>query len=237
MVKNHLKRINAPKTWPVKRKSNVFIAKPNAGAHSLTHGMALTTMFKEVLKLCKTSKEVVNVINHKGLLVDGKKVMDKLYSVGLYDSITVESTKENFRVALSSTGKLAAFVTEEKDAKLKPCKIKGKTLVKGGQLQLNFTDGKSLLVDKNDYKVGDTLILEMPSQKIVEHVAFEKGVTVQIVEGKYAGCTGEVVEIVRYETAQSDLVSVKTADGEEFSTLKEYAFIVGKKGPAIKLGE
>ena len=35
MVKNHLKRLAAPKTWGIKRKELVWITRPMPGAQSL----------------------------------------------------------------------------------------------------------------------------------------------------------------------------------------------------------
>lgn len=237
MVKNHLKRINAPKSWPVKRKSDVFITRPNTGAHGFNYGMAISTLFKEVMGVCKTTKEVANVINHKNILVDGKKIKDTSYNVGLYDAITVEGSKENFRVLFNEYGKLAVVSVDEKDVKLKPCKIISKSVIKGGKVQLNLYDGKNVIVDKDVYAVGDTVVLELSSMKIKEHVKFDKDAFVQITDGKNAGKYGQIVEVNHFDTNQRDLVVFKTSEGEEISTVKSYAFVLGAKKSVISLGE
>lgn len=35
MVRRHLKRIAAPKTWPIKRKEHKWIVRPTPGPHPL----------------------------------------------------------------------------------------------------------------------------------------------------------------------------------------------------------
>ncbi|MFA6088967.1 MAG: hypothetical protein WC755_03820 [Candidatus Woesearchaeota archaeon] len=236
MVKNHIKRITAPTSWPIRRKNNVFIAKPNAGAHSIQNGTSLLTFFKEILNVCKTSKEVSNVINLKGVLVNGKKVLDKHYNVGLYDVVKVEATGEEFRIYFDSFGKLAVCAAD--NVSLIPSKIIKKTVIKGGKVQINCSNGINIIVIDSKYVIGDTLLFEVPKLKIKEHIKLEKGAFVQIVEGKYRGLKGDVSDLIRYSgSANNDLITIVTSDGKEVSTLKSYAFVLGKKKPVIALGE
>ena len=57
MVKNHLSRLNAPKSWPIKRKGIKFITRPGAGAHCLDEGISLSLVIKELMKYAKTLKD------------------------------------------------------------------------------------------------------------------------------------------------------------------------------------
>lgn len=237
MVKNHLKSIAAPKTWPIKRKENVFVSKPNSGAHSLKYGVSLSIFFKSLINVCKTTKEVSNVVYHKKVFVDGRQVKDKSYCVGLYDVVKIEATKQSYRIVFTKKGKLAAVLSHEKNSDIKPCKIIGKTVIKKGKIQLNLSDGKNITLKKNEYNIGDTLILEIPSLSVKEHIAIEKGAYIQIVNGKYLGLCGEIVDIIRYESASSDLIVFKTSEGKEISTLKSYAYVLGKKKPLIEMIE
>ena len=51
MVKNHLKTISVPKTWPVKRKEKVWITRPNSGSHTLQNSLSLNFVLKDLLNL------------------------------------------------------------------------------------------------------------------------------------------------------------------------------------------
>ena len=42
----HLKRIAVPKSWPIKRKENKWIARPMPGPHSLNHSISLNITAK-----------------------------------------------------------------------------------------------------------------------------------------------------------------------------------------------
>jgi small subunit ribosomal protein S4e len=234
MVKNHLKAIAAPKTWPIQKKANVFVSKPNPGAHSLKDGVSLITFFTCLANICKTAKEVSNIIYHKKVSVNGKQIDDKSYCVGLYDTVKIEATKDNFRIVLSGKGKLVAIKCDENSSKIKPCKIIKKTLLKNGKAQINLSDGRNIL-SKDNYSIGDTLIVSLPKLSVSKVIPLEKGSFIQIVKGRYIGLSGEVVDIIRYESANTDLIVFKTEDGREISTLKSYAFVLGQKMPEIKL--
>jgi small subunit ribosomal protein S4e len=180
---------------------------------------------------------VSNVIYLKGVLVNGRKVDDKNYNVGLYDVVKMVSTGDAYRIYFNDKGKLVASKVDEKEESIKPSKIIKKTIMKGAKMQLNMSDGINLTITKGDYVIGDTLIFELPKLTVKEHIKLEKGAYVQIVAGKYLGLKGEVVDIVRYESANTDLITFKTDDGKEVSTLKSYAFALGKKKPLIFVGE
>ena len=50
-----MKRITAPKTWNVLRKTTKFITKPHPGAHKLDHGVAINTFGSSILVIIDTS--------------------------------------------------------------------------------------------------------------------------------------------------------------------------------------
>ena len=51
MVKNHLKTLNAPKTWAIKRKENTFVTKPQPGSHSYKLGFSINHILKSELNI------------------------------------------------------------------------------------------------------------------------------------------------------------------------------------------
>ncbi|RMF55295.1 30S ribosomal protein S4e [Candidatus Woesearchaeota archaeon] len=229
MIKKHLKRLATPKNWPIKRKGSVFITRPNPGAHTLSLGVSLNTLFKEIIPKCKTRKEVMFLLNKKGVLVDGRRRKDPKYNVGLMDVVEIPSTKEYFRILLDEKGKLFALQIDKKDAELKPVRIKGKTVLKKGKIQLNTGGGRNILVEKDDYKVGESLILKIPEQKIVDHIKPEKGAILYFIDGTYAGHSGKLEKI------DGNKIIFKNEKGELFETKKGYEFLIGKDKPLIKI--
>ena len=51
MSKRSLKRIAAPRTWPIKRKTTKWITRPYPGGQNLDHTLQLNLIFKDLLKL------------------------------------------------------------------------------------------------------------------------------------------------------------------------------------------
>lgn len=229
MVKNHLKRIATPKTWSILRKVNTYITRPNPGAHNYTHATSLNTLVKEFLGLANTTKEVKRMLHDDVILVDAKRRHDERFNVGFMDVVSFPKIKKHFRVTLSEKGKLATVEVDEKESTKKVIRISGKKIVKAGKYQLELIDGKTILMDKNNYAVGDSLLIELPSQKIVEHLPLAKGASIIVYEGKYAGTVGVVEEVEENE------VLVKSNEKDKtFNTKKAYAYVTGNKKEIIK---
>ena len=132
-----------------------------------------------------------------------------------------------FRVVLDK-GKLNLIPIDKKEAGFKPCKIIGKNIVKG-KVQLNLYDGKNSLIEKDNCKVGDTLIIGLPKQEIKEHIKLEKGCFIYLVGGKHKGDVGKIEGII------SNKITYKGKSGEMIETLKKYVFVVGKDQAVISL--
>lgn len=228
MVKNHLKKIAAPRTWHLKRKKNTFITRPNPGAHPLDMGMALTNVMRQMLKVAKTAKEVKSIVNNKEVLVDKRKRKDARMIVGFMDVIEFPETGSAFRIVLDRKGRLSATDVEKAEAGSKLIRIEGKSLIKKGKVQLHMSDGRNILADDKKMNVGDTLHVELPSQKVLAHFPLDKKVSAVLIGGKHSGTVGTVDEI------NQNKILFSTSEGNKYETLKKYAFVVGKDKPAQK---
>ena len=72
--------------------------------------------------------------------------------------------------------------------------MKSKTTIKGGKMQLGFHDGRTIITDTN-VNVNDVCLLQIPEQKILEVIKFEKNSQVIITQGTNAGRIGTINEI------------------------------------------
>ena len=229
MVKNHLKRLSAPRSWHVKRKGITFMTRPLPGGHTKDHSMSLTSVMRTLLKVAKTSKEVKYILNNKTVLVDGKRRKEPKFPVGLMDVITFPDLKESYRMTMDNKGRLVCMKTSDKEAGFKLSRIRSKTKLSKGKTQLNMLDGRAIIVDKDTYKTGDVLALELPSQKIKEHLKLDKKQSVLLIGGKHAGESGKIEEI------KENKLIYKNKDNEMIETLKKYAFVIGGAEPLIKI--
>ena len=228
MVKKHLKRLNVQRTWQIERKAGKFITRPMPGSHSFEYSMPLNLVLRDLIECVKTGKETKIVLNNKNILVDGKKRKNPKFSVGFMDVVEVRDSNNFFRVILNRKGKLAVMPIEKKDSNSKICKIKNKTVIKKG-VQLNLFDNKNIIVEKDDYKVGDSILISIPEQKILQHLKLEKGASIYLIGGKHIGENGSV------ENIEGKKIFFKNNEGKSCETLKEFAYVVGKEKPLIEI--
>lgn len=227
MVKNHLKRIAAPKTWNIERKESRFIMRPLPGPHALKQGMPLSLLLREVVKVAKTTKEAKQIINIKDVFVDKRKRTEEKFPVGLMDIVEFPQLEAQYRVLLDRKGQLNAVPASEKESTLKLARVEDKIRSKGGRTTVRLSGGRTLTVDKDSYKVGDSLLITLPDQNVQEHFKLENGALVLLIGGKRAGKTAQVEEIGKNK------IILKLSKTERFETLKKYAFVIGKDKPAL----
>ena len=161
--------------------------------------------------------------------VDGITRSDPRFGVGLFD--VVEIGGKHYRFIPSKVPTFIEIPKEESAKKI--CKISDKTAVKKGKIQLNLHDGKNIVLDKNEYSTKDSLIIELPSQKILEHIKFEPESMVMIISGKY---TGRLAILKKIETGINKRVWLDM-EGKSFEAPLDAVVMVGKSEPVMKLGE
>lgn len=227
MVKNHLKSLSAPKTWAIKRKEQVYILRPRGSGQKQNFCMPIGIVFKEMLKYCKTSKEVKIILAEKNILVDGKKVKKIDDSIGLFSTLSITATNEYFRLTINKNGKLELKKIDKADSILKPSVIKNKKIIGKGKIQLNMTDGRNMLIKKDDYQTGDTLIITLPEQEVKQHLKLGKGITIILTGGKHIGSKGTIEEIT------DNKIKFISEDEKTYETEKRYAVAIGEKKAII----
>ncbi len=230
MVKQHLKRIAVPKTWTLSKKAEKFVARPNPGAHSMSTSIPLIIILRDLLGYTKTKRETVKVLLEKNVLVNQKRVKDSKFPVGIMDTLSFTEIDEHYRIMINKKGNLCLNKTTKERTMIRPVKIAGKSTLKKGLIQLNFTDGTNMIIKKDDYKVGDTLIIEFPG-KIKEHYSIAQGSYVYFTKGKQVGNSGVI------ENVSQEKIIFKQKDGSSQETSRKYAFVVGKEKSLIVLPE
>ena len=226
MSKRHLKTINAPKNWPVKRKSKFWITRPNPGPHSLKQCLPLSVIFTELLGYTRTVREVKKILNQKVVLVNGIVRQEYKFPVGIFDIL--EFPDECYRLLYNKRGKFYLDKAKKEDKSTIPLKVIDKNLLKKGKVQLNFSNGNNLLTDKKEVKPGDSVLLG--EKKVKDILKFEKGAQIYLTGGKYIGVIGKV------EMIEENKMSFSKGK-EKYETLKKYAFVIGKDKPVLDINE
>jgi len=221
MSNNHLKRLAMPRSWPLPRKTTVWVTRPSPGAHTLEHCMPITLVLRDVLGMADTAREVRYILHNELAQVDGRVVKDTRRGVGLMDVLSVGD--EHFRCVLDHNGRLRYRPISAAEASWKVCRIDGKSTIKGGKTQLNLHDGRNILVDDAQaYNTGDSLKLNLPDQKILEHIRFGEGTRCFLIGGAHVGSTADVKE---YIVKRSSMPNEVQFDG--FDTVARNVFAVG----------
>lgn len=232
-MKKHIKRMAAPDTWAIPRKTSYWVTKPRAGPHGTRESMPLLAVIRDMLKLCDNSREARFIIGGRGIAVDGKIVTDYKFPVGLMDVVSVLKTKQDFRMLVDYKAKLQLIPIDEAEKGWKLARIDNKSSSRKGKVQLNLHDGRCILMPKDQYKTGDVLKIELPSQKVMKAYKLEKGSLALLVGGSHPGTVQTVEEVLVRRGSASNLIAFK----EGLSTVKENVFVVGDKAPEIKLLE
>ncbi|MDO8480637.1 MAG: S4 domain-containing protein [Nanoarchaeota archaeon] len=227
MVKNHIKTIAAPRTWPVRRKkATKYILRPSPGTHSLDRGMPLALVLVS-LGLGKTKREITHLLHTTDVLVDGVRRKENKFIVGLFDVICVPSLGKQWRMLLDAHGELKLLAISAEESAIKPLKILNKSLYKG-KIQLNCSDGRNLLTQDTQYKVGDTVIYDLGKKTLAQHLPLAKGSVIFLVGGKSLGKLGTVEDVL------GRVIVYKVGD-EVNQTKRRYAFVIGEKKALISV--
>ncbi len=233
----HLKRLATSKHYPIRKKEYKFTTTPRAGPHAKRECIPLRIILRDSLKFAETAKEAKKILKNKDLFVDGRARKDPNYPVGLMDVITILKTKKYYRI-IPKKGKLTIVEISKEKSELKLCKITGKTTVKKNVVQLNLHDSRNILIknekDAKEFKVGDTIQITLPDQKIKKHLKLEKGNMCLITRGKHEGEIGKIKDIKVIEGLQKNK-AVITTPKKDIETLKDYIFVIGKDKPEITI--
>mgnify|MGYP000079448838 CR=1 FL=1 len=239
MVKRHLKRFGAPGYWGISVKEYKWTVRPNPGPHPKNRCIPAVILIRNILKFADNHREAKYILNNGEMLVDGRTVKEPKYPVGLMDVVSFPSRDMYYRV-VPSRRVLTLQEIEKDQANKKLVKITGKSTVKGGHIQIHLHDGRNILIRvKNpgnpevEYRVGDSLLIEVPSQKILQHIPEKSGNLAVVTGGSHISEKATLLEI-RKNVMRPD-VSV-LASKKKFETLRDYVFMIGQgENPVIPL--
>ncbi|MEM3382845.1 MAG: 30S ribosomal protein S4e [Nitrososphaerales archaeon] len=229
------KRSMAPAFWKIPRKESQFTVTISPGPHSKKESYPIAVLIRDVLGLVKTYREAKTVIYEGKILVDGiaRKAPD--FPVGLMDVVDIPSIGKTYRLVPIQGKPIYPVVISESEKNLKLCKIEVKKTFRKGFIQYGFHDGRCILSDNGmKLNVGDTCLLEIPSQKIIKFVKLEKDNLAIITKGKKVGQLGRIEEIRPGSFSRPKMVSL-SFDGSSTELPADIVFVVGEKKPLITI--
>ncbi|MDD5337259.1 MAG: 30S ribosomal protein S4e [Candidatus ainarchaeum sp.] len=217
----HTKRIAISKAIPVSdKKAHTFMVGTNPGPHPKSMAIPLGVLLREVLGVTMTAAENRKVLNSRSVLVDGKARREPKFPVGLMDIVSFPKVNKSYRIIVNKKSQLIPL--EIKHSSVKIGKVVGKHTVRGGKLTITLHDGRNIIAD-NNVRVGDSVIISVPDQKITKMLKFEPGARCLVMEGPHAGIIANLGELIKREGSPQE---AKLKGAEEFVTVAKYLFVV-----------
>ena len=230
MSSSHMKRLTMPRSWPLPRKSSVWIQKPNPCGHPLDLCMPMGVILRDVLGVAQNRREAKKILHSKLVKVDGAIETDIGRGVGLMDVLTVGDV--SYKCVLDTNGKLRYRTIPAKEALTKICRVMGKTTIKGAKTQVHLHDGRNLLFNENpEYKTGDSLVISLPDQEVKSDHKFEEGSIAYLTGGNHIG---ELATVRGQDIKRSSKANEVQFD--DFGTISDYVFIISDESD-IPMGD
>jgi len=226
-----LKRQMAPLFWGITRKDKRFVVTVRPGSHSKNISIPSSVFLRDMLKVVKTLREAKFAIYSGKVTIDGVKRKSLHHGIGLMDVIELEGLKEIYRLVPKDGEILQAIKIDDSEKSKKLVHVKSKTTIKNGKTQIGFHDGRSL-IDETNISVGDTCIMQIPEQKILDVIKLEKGISGLITSGVNAGKIGVINEVKEGTFILPKRVDIKLED-RQIEIPASIVMPVGKDKPVI----
>jgi len=241
--KKHMKRMYAPKHWMLDKLTGVWAPRPTAGPHKIRECMPLVILLRNRLKYALTYTEAKMIVKGRMVQVDGKVRTDMCYPSGLMDVVTLEKTKENFRLLWDTKGRFVIHKIHKDEATYKLCQVKNLKVGPKGCPFIVTHDSRTIRFPDPEIKIHDTVRVDIETGKIIDYIKFEPGVMLMTIRGNNIGRIGTLMHRERHP-GSFEIVHLKDAAGHHFATRLDNVMPVGKdqkawislpKGNGIKL--
>ncbi|HSG73617.1 MAG TPA: 30S ribosomal protein S4e [Nitrosopumilaceae archaeon] len=228
-----LKRQMAPNFWGITRKDKRFVITVKPGPHPKNFSIPTAVFLRDTLKIVSTLREAKSTIYDGKVTVDGVKRKSLHHGIGLMDVVELDGVSDIHRLVPQDSQILKPIKIEGSEKSKKLVKVTSKTTIRDGKTQIGFHDGRSLISDTK-VDVGDSCLMQVPEQKILEVIKLEKGSQVIITQGVNAGQIGSIEDVKEgtFMLPKRVLVVLGERKIEIPATL---VMLIGKDKPVIQI--
>ena len=228
-----LKRQMAPLFWGITRKDKRFVVTVKPGPHSKQASIPSAVFLRDTLKMTTSLRESKSAIYGGKITVDGVKRKSLHHGIGLMDVVELENVSDIYRLVPIDGTVLKPIKINESEKTKKLCRVISKTTIKGGKTQLGFHDGRSLVSDEK-VNVGDTCLMQVPEQKILETIKLEKGSQVIVTRGANTGQIGTIEDIKEGTFILPKMATMKLGQ-RQIEIPTDIIMAVGKDKPVLQI--
>jgi len=234
-MSDHLKRLRAPDSWHIPKKTTTFITKTAAGPHN-ANAMPIAVWLRDHMGFALNMKEVKQILGQRDVIVNGRPCRDPKMGIGIFDIISLPKAGKHYRILRDKKGRHKTIEIDAESAKSRLAKITNKTVVPGGRVQLNLRFGANVLAD-HTYKSGDSIVLSLEPEtrfKILDHFPFAVGNMAMVIGGKHSGKIARIAGIEKIPgSVPNRVILVDEKSGSRFETIDQYIYMVGREEPAM----
>ena len=189
-----LKRQMAPQFWGITRKDKRFVITVRPGPHKKNYSIPTAVFLRDTLKIVTSLREAKTAIYSGKVKIDGVVRKSLHHAIGLMDVVELENVSDIYRLVPTEGKLLKPIKINESEKAKKIARVTSKTTKSKGVMQVGFHDGRSIITD-TDVSIGDTCVLQIPDQKILQVIKLEAGCQGLVTRGINAGQVGKIESI------------------------------------------
>ncbi|NOQ44716.1 MAG: 30S ribosomal protein S4e [Nitrosopumilus sp.] len=228
-----LKRQMAPQFWGINRKNKRFVITVKPGPHKKEFSIPSAVFLRDTLKIVTTLREAKSSIYGGKIKIDGVVRKSLHHAIGLMDVVELQDVSDVYRLVPTDGRLLKPVKINESEKTKKIVRVKSKSTIKNGKMQIGFHDGRSTISD-TQVNVGDSCLIQIPDMKILEVLKLEKDAHVLVTRGVNAGKIGkiETVEDGTFILPKRILLSLEE---RKIEIPADVVMVIGKEGPVIQI--
>jgi small subunit ribosomal protein S4e len=228
-----LKRQMAPQFWGITRKNKRFVITVRPGPHKKTQSIPTAVFLRDMLKIVTSLREAKASIYSGKVKIDGVVRKSLHHAIGLMDVVELENVPEIYRLVPTEGKLLRPVKINESEKTKKLVRVTSKSTISKGRMQIGFHDGRSTISD-TQVSVGDTCLMQIPEQKILEVIKLEPGCKALVTRGINAGQTGKV-ESIEEGTFILPKRAVLILGERKIEIPEDIIMAIGKEEPVIQI--
>ena len=223
----------APQFWGISRKNKRFVITVRPGQHKKHHAVPTAVFLRDVLKIVSSLREAKTSIYSGKVKIDGVVRKSLHHAIGLMDVVELENVSDIYRLVPSEEKLLKPIKINESEKSKKLVRVVSKTTINKEKTQIGFHDGRSTLSDTK-VNVGDTCLIQVPDQKILEVIKLETGCQGLVTRGINAGQIGKI-ETIEEGTFILPKRVVLVLGERKIEIPADIIMAIGKEEPVIQI--
>lgn len=225
--KKHMKRMAAPSHWMLDKLTGVWAPKPSSGPHKQRECLPLIVLLRNRLKYALNYREAKAILIQRLVKVDGKVRVEHTYPAGFQDVVTIEKTKEHFRMLYDTKGRFAVHKVSADESQYKLCLVKNVEKGPKGVTHCTTHDGRTIRFPDPETKAHDTIRFNFLTGKIEGLAKFEQGNVCMIQGGNNIGRVGVITHREKHP-GSFEIVHLKDSAGHHFATRLQNVMVIGQ---------